>query len=78
MSDKSIDIGLVIQSSIIYGPNNPRTGLFNPMLCKEAWVIWTPNEEVLQLGVFMGWVGQVNEFFEPNPYISGWQNYNPK
>ena len=26
--------------------------------------------KVYELGVFKGWVGRVNEFFEPNPYIS--------
>ena len=36
------------------------------------------HSQLSRVGVFMGWVGRVNEFFEPNPYISSWQNHNPK
>ena len=51
--DKSVDVVLVIQNSILHGVNTMASGLHHPSLiielCKNAWVVWTQDKEVLQL-----------------------------
>ena len=49
---KSVDVGLVIQNSIIHGATFLSTSIYHPllitMLCKNAGILWTTDEEVQQ------------------------------